>query len=133
MRLPCYIVSVIGKKDIDPRDAHLSPEAYTAIMDWIAARPVISDAIFTSFEGRGQRCSIKAMSETAVWLIVTHYAELVGLGHVKPHDFRRFVGTQLAAEDIRKAQKALGHKSIEITSRHYVLDTLEPGATDHLF
>ncbi len=128
-----YIISVIGKKDIDPRDAHLSPEAYTAIMDWIAARPVISDAIFTSFKGRGQRCSIKAMSETAVWLIVTHYAERVGLGHVKPHDFRRFVGTQLAMQDIRKAQKALGHKSIEITARHYVLDSLDPGATDHLF
>jgi integrase/recombinase XerD len=36
-------------------------------------------------------------------------------------------------EDIRKAQKALGHKSIETTVRHYVLDELEPGMMDGLF
>ena len=61
------------------------------------------------------------ISEVTVWNIV------------KPHDFRRFVGTQLAAKDIRKAQKALGHKSIEVTARHYVLDELEVGLTDHLY
>ena len=32
---------------------------------------------------------------------------------------------QFAAKDIRKAQKALGHKSIEVTARHYVLGELE--------
>jgi integrase len=52
---------------------------------------------------------------------------------VKPHDFRRFVGTQLAAKDIRKAQLALGHKSIEVTARHYVLDELKVGLTDNLY
>ena len=54
-------------------------------------------------------------------------------GHIKPHDFRRFVGTQLAKSDIRKAQKALGHKRIDTTARHYVLDELEPGLTDNLY
>jgi len=52
---------------------------------------------------------------------------------VKPHDFRRFVGTQLATRNIRLAQKALGHKSIETTARHYVLDELEVGLTDGLY
>ena len=62
-----------------------------------------------------------------MWKIVQKYANLCDLSHVKPHDFRRFVGTQLAASDFRKAQKALGHKSIETTARHYVLDTLKVG------
>jgi integrase/recombinase XerD len=128
-----YLLSVRGKTDIEYRDAHLSPEAYNAIMAWIGARPILSDNVFTSFAGRGNRATDAAMSETAVWLVVQKYAEASGLAHIKPHDFRRFVGTQLAAKDIRKAQLALGHKSIEVTARHYVLDKLEVGETDHLF
>jgi len=81
----------------------------------------------------GQLATTEPLSETAVWKIVTGYAEQCGLAHIKPHGFRRFVGTQLAAKDIRKAQVALGHKSIEITARHYVLDELEVGLTDHLY
>jgi integrase len=86
--------------------------------------PIFSDNVFTSFAGRGERATAQALSETAIWKIVTYYAQACALGHVKPHDFRRFVGTQLAAKDIRKAQLALGHKSIEVTARHYILDTL---------
>jgi integrase len=54
-------------------------------------------------------------------------------GNTKPHDVRRFVGTQLAKWDIRKAQKALGHKRIDTTAQHYVLDELEEGLTDDLY
>jgi hypothetical protein len=43
------------------------------------------------------------------------------------------VGTQLAKRDIRKAQKALGHKRIDTTAQHYVLDELEAGLTDELY
>jgi integrase len=70
------------------------------------------------------------MSAVNVWRTVQHYAALVGLAHIKPHDFRRFVGTQFAKGDIRRAQKALGHKRIDTTARHYVLDELEVGLTD---
>jgi hypothetical protein len=49
------------------------------------------------------------------------------------HSFRRFVGTQLARKDIRKAQKALGHNRIDTTANHYVLDELEEGLTDDLY
>jgi hypothetical protein len=31
------------------------------------------------------------------------------------------------------AQKALGHKRIETTARHYILDELEAGITDTLY
>ncbi len=52
---------------------------------------------------------------------------------MKPHDFRCFVGTQLAKGDIRQAQKALGHKRIDTTAAHHVLDELEPNLTDDLY
>jgi integrase/recombinase XerD len=128
-----YYLQVIGKTDVEPRDAHLSIEAYDLINVWIQRRPVLSQYIFTAFAGRGERITSEPLSESGVWKIVVRYAKACGLAHVKPHDFRRFVGTQLAATDIRKAQKALGHRSIEITARAYVLDELEIGLTDNLY
>jgi integrase/recombinase XerD len=127
------VLEVCGKTDDTPREAPLSAEAYTAILAWVDARPLLSDYLFIAMDGRGQRWTARPMAEENIQKTIRQYAEALGLAHVKPHDFRRFVGTQLAREDIRKAQKALGHKSIETTARHYVLDRLEPGWTDHLY
>lgn len=128
-----YILLVRGKNDVEFRDAHLSKEAYEYIQRWLAARPINSSYIFTAFDGRGERLTDRPLSTEAIWLIVRKYSQAVGLDDIKPHDFRRFVGTELARKDIRKAQKALGHKRIETTARHYVLDELEVGLTDNLY
>lgn len=128
-----YILLVKGKTDIEYRKAHLSTEAYQLLMQWKAAQPVFSGFVFTAFSTKRHEPSEKPLTKTGVWKIVTHYAAVCGIPHLKPHDFRRFVGTQLAQQDIRKAQKALGHRSIETTARHYVLDDLEPGLTDNLY
>jgi integrase len=69
----------------------------------------------------------------SAWRAVRKYALQCGLPAVKPHDFRRFVGTQLAKRDLRQAQRALGHKRLETTVQHYVLDELEPGLTEGLY
>lgn len=128
-----YIVTVQGKTDEAPRDAPLSSEAYRRILAWLDKRPIMTPHIFTSFAGRGGRANDKPMSAVSVWRAVQTYAQQCGLSHIKPHDFRRFVGTQLAAYDIRKAQKVLEHKRIDTTARHYVLDELEPGLTENLY
>lgn len=129
-----YQLQVRGKTDVDYRDAALSPEAKRLIDAWLAARPVSSDYVFTSFQGRGNRPTANQITESGLWKMIVKYAGRCGLQYVKPHDLRRFVGTQLTATgDIRKAQKALGHRSIEVTARHYVLDELPVGITDHLY
>lgn len=128
-----FVVSVRGKNDIEFREAPLSKEAYQYIQDWLLVRPVTTDFIFTAFDGRGERATTRPLSSVAIWNIVRRYTNEIGLDDIKPHDFRRFVGTQLARRDIRQAQKALGHKRIETTARHYVLDELEPGLTDNLY
>jgi site-specific recombinase XerD len=128
-----FVVDIRGKNDLEYREAPLSVEAVRLIEAWLSVRPVDSEFVFTAFDGRGQRATGRPLSPVAVWKIVRRYAHLNGLDDVKPHDFRRFVGTQLARVDIRKAQKALGHKRIETTARHYVLDELEPGITDNLY
>lgn len=150
-----FVVMVLGKNDVEEREAPLSREAVAKIDAWLQKREELlaardgaaaihkaasTDAgeafVFTAFAGNGnavERVTERPMTTPAVWQIVRKYAEQVGLEHIKPHDFRRFVGTQLARNDIRKAQKALGHKRLETTARHYVLDELEPGLTETLY
>ena len=131
-----YVVMVLGKNDVEEREAPLSREAAAKIHAWLEERALLgvaSDYVFTAFDGRGNRLTERPLSTTAVWQIVKKYTAGAGLADVKPHDFRRFVGTQLARRDIRMAQKALGHKRLETTARHYVLDELEPGLTDDLY
>src|SRR5258708_3192688 len=112
-----YKLSVRGKNEEDYEDAHLSARAYCAIQAGLQARSCESEYIFTSFQGRArkdgtEREDCKPMSEEAVWQTVTKYAERAGLAHVKPHDLRRFMGTNVQKQtgDIRKTQKALRHK-----------------------
>jgi len=132
-----YVILVSGKTDVGTREAPLSTEAYEAIQTWVAARAaagVASEWLFTGFSGRGGRDPrTEHITTEAAWQTVKRYAEVCKLDYIKPHDFRRFVGTNLAKTDARQAQKALGHKDINTTYKHYVLDEMEVGLTDGLF
>jgi site-specific recombinase XerD len=124
---------VLGKNDEDERNALLSQEAHHYIEQWLDKRPVVSPYLFTSFAGRGDRLTDKPMKEMSIWRMVRIYAAQIGLDNIKPHDFRRFLGTQLARTNPRAAQKALGHKKISTTMDNYVLDDLEIGISDTLY
>jgi integrase len=128
-----YVVRVRGKNDVEEREAPLSREALEHIETWLSHRPVRSSVIFTAFAGRGERATDRPMSAVSIWRVVRKYSVDAGVDNVKPHDFRRFVGTQLARSNLRMAQKALGHKRLETTARHYILDELEAGLTDNLY
>ncbi len=128
-----YVVLVRGKNDVEEREAPLSREAFGHIQTWLEKRPIQSQFIFTAFSGRGERPLNRVMSVVSIWRVVRKYAEANDLDNIKPHDFRRFVGTQLARNNLRMAQKALGHKRLETTARHYILDELEAGLTDGLY
>lgn len=130
------IANVVGKNHADPRDVPLSPEAYSAVMDWIAFRPVQSPYIFSSYSFNGATGSIdysdQPMSRNIALSRIKVYGRQVGMPDIKCHDFRRFVGTQLAKKDIRLAQKVLGHANIGTTVSHYVLDDFTIGSTDNI-
>ncbi len=134
---PGFYVLVMGKNETEPGRRPLSAEAHQLIQQWLTARAaagVHSDHIFTGFTGRGSRGPrTTPITTVSAWEMVVRYASAAGVPHVKPHDFRRFVGTRLAREDIRLAQKALGHKRIETTAKHYVMDDLPLGKTDSLY
>lgn len=128
-----YVVLVQGKNDVEFREAPLGIEAHQHIQNWLTVRPVASDYIFTAFDGRGDRATARPLSSVAIWNIVRRYGDRSAIANIKPHDFRRFVGTQLAQRNLRQAQKALGHKRLETTAQHYILDELEPGLTDDIY
>ncbi len=132
-----WVVDVAGKNKETEEPRALSTEAYQAVQAWLAARgaaSVDSPYIYTSFGGRGDRNpSTKPIDRVSAWAMVVRYATKAGVPNVKPHDFRRFVGTRLARKDIRLAQKQLGHKRLETTAAHYVLDGAPVGATEGLF
>ena len=128
-------LQVLGKRQHTPREAPLSQEAAAAIQNWLAQRGAgrPDTPLFTRFAGGGWRPTTAPLSVSSAWRVVRKYALQCGLPHVKPHDFRRFVGTELARRDLRQAQKALGHQRLETTVQHYVLDELQPGLTEDLF
>lgn len=131
-----WVVSIAGKNQVDEKPRALGLKAKVAIDAWLKARHALgieSEYIFTGFGGRGSRNPSSApISRMSGWGMVTRYAAKLGLEHIKPHDFRRYVGTQLAKKDIRLAQNQLGHKRIETTAQNYVLDTVALGSTDDL-
>jgi integrase len=89
--------------------------------------------VFTSFAGKGTRPTARRLHRSAAWRIVHGYARAVGLEHVTPHDFRRFVITETAKRyGIRVAQRVARHKRIETTAG-YVLDELAGGLTEGLY
>ena len=131
-----WFLQVLGKRQRQPREAPLSQEAAAALETWLAARAragVLATSIFTRFAAGGARPTPLPLSVVSAWRAVRKYALQCGLPAVKPHDFRRFVGTQLAKRDLRQAQRALGHKRLETTVQHYVLDELQPGLTEGLY
>lgn len=132
-----WVVYLMGKNESEPTPVEISRQAMEAIDAWLAVRRerfgIDVPDIFTGFTGRGDRQpAAEHITRQAAWQIVIRHAGKVGLQHIKPHDFRRYVGTQLAESDIRLAQKQLRHKRIETTAQHYVLDDVKLGHMDNL-
>lgn len=132
-----WAAQFLGKNETEPAVVELGTKAKEAIDVWLRYRRDLLGVdvqwIFTGFGGRGDRNpSDTPMSRVSAWETVKRYTEYLGLEHVKPHDFRRYVGTKLAEKDIRLAQKQLRHKNLETTARNYVLDDVPLGHMDAL-
>lgn len=126
------IYAETGKYQETDREAYISNEAVDYITAWLAVRPIESEYIFTACGGRGGRFLASPLSTQKTWELIKKIAEPYVPG-VRPHDFRRFVGTQLIKlMGIHFACKALGHKNIQ-TTLQYDLSEMEAGATNNLF
>ena len=126
-----------GEAPEGPAEAPLSQEAWACVQTWLGQRAdagVPSTApLFPRFVAGGRQPTALPLSTVSAWRAVRKYALQCGLPQIKPHDFRRFVGTEIAKRDLRQAQRALGHQRLETTVAHYVLDELQPGLTEGLY
>lgn len=134
-----YVVTnILGKGQSQTRTAPLSSEAYEAICDWIAFRPINSPYVFTGVTYADDTGGIlyhgEPLKRNTAGYRVKMYGAQIGLPDIKPHDFRRFVGTQIIRKaGIRSAQKVLGHANINTTAKYYDLEELESGISEGLF
>ena len=132
-RTSCLQVSHPSKRQKGRREAPLSQEAFVCVQTWLTQR---ADAgvpptapLFTRFGAGGRQPTALPLSTVSAWrAVMRKYALQCGLPQIKPHDFRRFVGTELAKRNVRQAQRALGHQRLETTVAHYVLDALSRGS-----
>lgn len=133
----CMVSGVLGKWQEEARTAPLSTEAHDAICDWLDARTCTSEYIFTAttFDAHSGDliCLNKPMKRQAMLGRIKMHAEALGIQHVKAHDFRRFVATQVIKRaGIRTAQKVLGHASISTTAA-YDTEHFEANITEEMF
>lgn len=129
---------VLGKGQHTEREAPLSREAVQWVRLWLRERRdkggVNPDVLFSAFDSQSKRPVARPLTTGTVWYRLKRYARAAGLPSMSPHDLRRFVGTQVAARHgLRAAQLALGHKRLETTVKHYVLDEMPSGLTENLF
>lgn len=133
------IANIMGKRQGEAREAPISRDAVDAIRDWLYVRPFNSEFVFSpiGFDNLDRsfaylQYSPKRADINYARSVVKRYAKRLGKPDITPHDLRRYVGTQLARRDIRVAQKVLGHKKLETTAKHYVLDDVPLGVTEDL-
>lgn len=126
------IVGLLGKNHTEKRTVKTANEAVEAINVWVELRGFDSEFVFTRAKGQG-RSDRDSISTNAAWQVVQKYAKRIGLTDIKPHDFRRFVGTQLANVDVKEAQMQLGHKDARTTLNHYVVKKMRDDLVEGLF
>lgn len=128
-----YYIEIIGKEDEEARQAPLAREAYQRILEWREASASPAPYIFLAFNGRGDsRLTDRPLTRAAAWSTVKKYAQEIGLPHLKPHDLRRYVVTQVTdADGLTAAQQVAGHKDIRTTAG-YITRSLRLGITNDL-
>lgn len=124
------VTNILGKTDVTGRSCKISSGAVEAINVWIAERGYSSEYVFTS--RKGDKREQDNISETAIYQIVTKYADMIGLKDFHPHSFRAYVATTLAEVDVKNAQMQLGHKSAATTLNRYVVKKLQDNLVEDL-
>jgi site-specific recombinase XerD len=111
------IVDLVGKRS-KTRSVPMPSWAKVAIDHYRAAAEIVDGPLFRSMR-RGDKVQESAMTAQAVFDVVRHYAETIGVG-VRPHDLRRTFAKLAHAGDapLEQIQLSLGHSSVQTTERY---------------
>lgn len=103
-----------------PRTTWLHPNAAAALTEWLSIRGDEEGALFLPLGRTGRPLGGRRLSAHQMWKILRARAEAAGIGHVTPHDMRRFVASSLLDQgvDMFLTAKIMGHKRIDMTARY---------------
>lgn len=95
----------------------LADGAAEALADWLKVRGDWAGPLFVRIR-KGERLMDSALTEQAIYFILTERAEQAGVKKFSPHDLRRtFAGDLLdAGADIVTVQKLMGHSDANTTA-----------------
>jgi integrase len=81
---------------------------------------VITFVVVVDSPSQGNLCTFVSAGTPAVWKIVLHYAQQVGIERLAPHDLRRTCAKlcRKSGGDLEQIQFLLGHSSIQTTEKY---------------
>jgi integrase len=114
-----------GKGD-KARDAALyGQEAIESLKVWQMEQPTGYKTVFVNLRKGDHFTEDKPMTTTSIWKVVDETAKQAGLGHIKPHDLRRTLATELleTGAPVHHVQQQLGHANSATTLNNYTGET----------
>lgn len=112
-----------GKGDKDREVAIYSDTALDALRAWQLEQPRGYQYVFTRLCKGGHFIDDKPMDTTSIWRVVERAAQEARIGHVKPHDLRRTLATELLVQGdaVHNVQAQLGHAHSSTTLDNYAV------------
>ena len=110
-------VWIIASKGSDDHYAFFYPECIKIMQQYIGLRTIKEYTALIPNSRKGH----DSLTRHQAHVLVSRFAAEVGIKHFGPHSFRHNLGIRIVRStgNIKLAQKLLGHKSIETTSRFY--------------
>lgn len=112
-----------GKGDKSEPVAIFGDDAIDALKQWQMVQPSGYGFVFVGLRKGGTFTGDAPMNTLSVWRVITATGEAIGLGHVKPHDLRRTLGTEMlnAGYPVHEAQAQLRHSNAQTTLDNYAV------------
>lgn len=112
-----------GKGDKAREVAIYSQAALEALRAWQMEQPRGYETVITRVRRGGVHEADQPVDTTTIWRVVSDTAEAAGIGHLKPHDLRRTLATELLAtgDPVHHVQAQLGHTNASTTLDNYAV------------
>jgi len=112
-----------GKGDKAREAAIYSQAALEALKAWQLEQPPGYSHVVVRVRRGGVFTEDRPVDTTTIWRVVANLAKAAGLGHLKPHDLRRTLATELLAtgDPVHHVQAQLGHENASTTLDNYAV------------
>lgn len=113
-------VRLIVTKNGHPRDAWLHTSTVAALEMWLAVRGDKPGSLLVPLSRTCRPLIDRRLSAHQIWKIVGRRAQACGVGHLTPHDMRRYLVSTLLDQgvDLTLVSRIVGHKDPATTAKY---------------